>query len=316
MLNPMHELEKYIHHISSDENSTSFYMKDETGEGQMTFYQVFSGIYIIYNDFHMENSKASYQPSKEMFCIDHCREGRIEWPMGKERYIYIEEGDMLIHDQSNHCQNFEFPFKHYHGITIAFEMDEAKKSLENVMDGVVVDIVKIKEKFCEGNQYFIMRATKQIEHIFSELYHIPKHIRLSYFKIKVIEMLLFLEMLEVTEMEEKCQYVDKMQAEKVHAIVALVTKNMDRWYTLDELSTRFDFPKTSMKQCFKGVYGMTIAAYMKDYRMNAAAMMLKNTDESIMNIASKVGYGNASKFATAFYSVTGMSPSEYRKSVV
>ena len=50
--------------------------------------------------------------------------------------------------------------------------------------------------------------------------------------------------------------------------------------------------------------------------MNAAALMLKDSGNSIMEVAGKVGYENASKFAAAFQSIIGMSPSQYRKSNV
>ena len=71
-----------------------------------------------------------------------------------------------------------------------------------------------------------------------------------------------------------------------------------------------------MKQCFKGIYGVSMYAYMKEYRMNAAALMLKNTDEPVIAVAGKVGYTNPGKFSAAFRSVLGVTPTEYRKSVV
>ena len=69
-----------------------------------------------------------------------------------------------------------------------------------------------------------------------------------------------------------------------------------------------------VKQCFKGVYGCSIAAYMKEYRMNAAAVILKNTQDSVISVAERVGYSNPGKFASAFRSVLGVTPTEYRKS--
>ena len=47
--------------------------------------------------------------------------------------------------------------------------------------------------------------------------------------------------------------------------------------------------------------------------MNAAALMLKNTQDSVISIAAQVGYGNPGKFAAVFRSVTGMTPTQYRK---
>lgn len=305
-----------VYKVCENKDCAVFQLKDAGGEGMMTVYDVFPGVYILYNDFHMEHCFSGFQPKEEMFCIDHCREGRIEWQMEQNKYIYIKAGDMQINSRANHCQDYRFPLSHYHGITIGFCVEEAEKSLLHVMDGFSVDLRKLKEKFCPENKAFIIRAGKQIEHIFSELYDLTDQVRMQYFKIKVLELLLFLEATEVPKDNEERPYFYKSQVEKVKDIVALLTADLEQWYTLEELSERFAFPLTSMKLCFKGVYGTTIYAYMKAYRMNAAALMLKNRGNSIMEVAGKVGYENASKFAAAFQSVIGMSPSQYRKSNV
>ena len=161
-----------------------------------------------------------------------------------------------------------------------------------------------------------MRAGAKIDHIFSELYDIPDHVRLPYFKIKVLELLLFLETLEAPAASEERPYFYKTQVDKIKDIVSLQTQNLERWYTIEELSQKFEFPITSMKQCFKGIYGVSMYAYMKEYRMNAAALMLKNTDEPVIAVTGKVGYTNPGKFSAAFRSVLGVTPTEYRKSVV
>ena len=58
---------------------------------------------------------------------------------------------------------------------------------------------------------------------------------------------------------------------------------------------------------------MAIYTYMRNYRMDLAASLLANTDQSVMEIAGKVGYTNSSKFSEAFKSVKGKTPLEYRK---
>lgn len=301
--------------ICEDDICTVYSLREESGEGLMTFYRVFKGCYLLYNDFHMERCNSGFTPASgtTMFCIDHCREGRIEWNVEPNRYVYIEAGDMQAGTRENHCGLFSFPLHHYHGITIGFDIDEAEEGLLNVMEGFSVDLRKLREKFCPGGRTFIMRAGKQIDHIFSELYNLPEHVRLPYFKIKVLELLLFLDTLEIPETTDERQYFYKTQVDKIKDIVTLLTGDLERWYTLEELSERFVFPITSLKQCFKGIYGCSVAAYMKDYRMNAAALMLKNTEDSIITISSKVGYDNPGKFAAAFRSVIGVTPSEYRK---
>jgi AraC-like DNA-binding protein len=71
-----------------------------------------------------------------------------------------------------------------------------------------------------------------------------------------------------------------------------------------------------MKSCFKSEFGAPIHAYMREYRVQAASALLRETDEPVAEIAAKVGYDSHAQFSSVFKSVTGASPSEYRKSFV
>jgi AraC-like DNA-binding protein len=288
-------------------------VKDKTGEGTMTMYDVFPGVMVLYNDFHMERCSSGFRPGRDMFCVDHCREGRIEWEISGNRHVYFGSGDMQIDNRDRHIGDFSFPLSHYHGTTVAFVLDEVLP-LSNVLEGLAFDIPAIKEKFRLADRPFIMRASASIEHIFSELYSLPEQFRIPYLKIKVLELLLFLDMLEKPDGEPERPYFYKTQVDKVKAIHTFLTENLDRRYTLEELSERFDLPLTAMKLCFRGVYGDSVYAYMKAYRMNAAAMMLRQSGDNVYDIANRMGYENAAKFTTAFKSVKGVTPAEYRKS--
>ena len=52
------------------------------------------------------------------------------------------------------------------------------------------------------------------------------------------------------------------------------------------LSQTFSFPLTSMKKCFKEVYGTTINAYLQAYRMHTAAVLLRETKLDVTEIAA------------------------------
>lgn len=93
----------------------------------------------------------------------------------------------------------------------------------------------------------------------------------------------------------------------------LMTSNPEVHYTMDELAERFDLSVSALKKCFKGVYGTAIFTYMRNFRMDMAAALLVQTDKSVTEIASKVGYTNSSKFSEAFKSVKGKTPLEFRK---
>ena len=109
-------------------------------------------------------------------------------------------------------------------------------------------------------------------------------------------------------------YFYKTQVEKMKAIHRLLTGDLERHYTITELSRRFSIPTTALKECFKSVYGQPINTYMRCLRMDRAALLLRQEPHAgVAEIAGRVGYDSASKFAAAFKAVKGKTPLEYRR---
>lgn len=90
-------------------------------------------------------------------------------------------------------------------------------------------------------------------------------------------------------------------------------ENIDQKTTIEELSKQYHINPTTLKAVFKSVYGTSLAAHMKEHRMEQAAKLLKETDISIAEVAQAVGYDSQSKFTAAFKTVFQILPSEYRR---
>ena len=251
-------------------------LSDNSGEGMMTLYHAFPGVFLMYNDFHMKECVSGFQTDMDLLCIDHCREG----PIG-------------------------------------FQMETAAKEIPAYMKGFSVDLYELQNKYCSDRTPYVIPGEPAIEHIFSELYNVPVKIKKDYFKIKVLELLLYLDALELSGHTEERPYFYKGQIEKIKAIQALLTQDLTKNYTLEELSAQFDIALTPMKNCFKSVYGSPIFTYLRNHRMNYAASLLKS-DKSlkVAEIAGLVGYDSPSKFTSAFHQTMGKTPLEYRKSII
>lgn len=304
--------------MSNGEDCVIIRVDGQSGEGFMTAYALCEGIQIIYNDFHMKHCDSSFHPQTPNFmCLDHCREGRLE-QHNDGLYYYFEAGDFRIDNRKKHDGSFDMPLAHYHGITIAIDIDEAEQSLAPELKTFNIDLRKIYKKFCEEQSGVpcIVRQNQTIEHIFSELYNLPTEIKQSYQKIKVLELLLFLTVLDFSGEKKEHLYFYRTNVEKVKAIYKLMTDNPDKHYTLEWLAKEYDISLTQMKNCFKEIYGAPIFSFMREYRMNRAAMLLKSTRDSVADIGIQVGYDNPSKFISAFKEIMGKTPLEYRKSIV
>lgn len=299
--------------VAQTNDCTVYKMESDSGEGFMTSYQVFPGIELLYNDFHMGNCFHNKSPGSDIMEINHCRQGRFECDFQNGSCAYLEEGDLAVNMLSNRTKNSCFPLEHYHGVSVIVELAEAAHSISFVLNDISIDLYALRDKLCSDNQCFIMRAKDSIEHIFSELYTVPEAVKYGYFKLKVLELLLFLSVADVFNKREERPYFHKSQVEIVKAIKEYMIKNLDNYPTLDELSAHFCIPLTAMKSCFKGVYGTSIYAFMRSYRMQVAAILLCEGTDSVTTIANRMGYINSSKFAFAFKQVIGSAPLEYRK---
>ncbi len=282
--------------------------------GVMTSYQVFPGVELIYNNFHTGRCLQSSPPCHDIMEINHCRRGRFECGFRDGSCAYLGKGDLAVNMVDNRTEAPCFPLEYYYGVSVVIELAEASRSISGVLSDISIDLYRLRDRLCPGNRCFIVRATDSVEHIFSELYQVPDQIKRGYFKLKVLELLLFLSAADGSGHPEQRQYFHKSQVEIVKAIKEYMTGNLERRDTLEELSARFGIPLTAMKLCFKGVYGTSVYSFMRAYRMQAAAVLLCRGRESVSSVAGKVGYQNPSKFAAAFKAVIGTSPLEYRKS--
>lgn len=277
----------------------------------MTSYKVFPGIELTYYNIHRERCILKNPNKGNILEIHHCREGRVECEF-QESFCYLSKGDMAIGCKDSIGNDFYFPTKHYHGLTVTINMDSVPKCLSCILQDVMVQPAHLLEKYCHQGQCYIMRAKPCLEHIFSELYSVPDSIKKGYFKVKILELLLFLDGIEI-EAENHTFFYPRTQVALAKDVCQYLFQHMNQRITLEELSSIFHVSGTQIKTSFKCVYGQSIYAYIRCEKMHAAARLLKQTDDTVLNVAGRFGYDNGSKFAKAFKNIIGMTPNEYRK---
>ena len=305
-----------IQTVEHCESFSIYRSQDSTGDCKVTVYPVFSGIELVYYDVHMQSCDINLAKGREMLIITHCQEGRIEFEYKNGEYLYLASGDLSIQKNTENIRHRYCPLSHYHGVSVAIDMNRVPRCFSCILDDVFVSPEELEMKFCYEKPYSIMRENISIEHIFSELYSVPENIRKGYHKVKVLELLLFLSGLEYKGESEERRYFSRSQVTAAKEAKKYLLAHLDEHITITELADMLGISSTSLKICFKGVYGDTINGYITNCKMQKAASLLKNTDNSVLEIAGIVGYNNGSKFAGAFRRVMNKSPNEYRKSLV
>ena len=284
------------------------------GRGKAEVYVLFPGVELSYCRFNAELAHDSGNKRSGIMQINHCRLGRIGWRTKGGRGVYLGEGDLSVH-MAECCEEAEIvlPWGVYEGISILIDLEKFKQNIPEVLSEAGLDLDELYNKYCNTAEPFAKPVSDRLEHVFSELYDLPQGMRLPYYKLKVQELLMFLSMERVSELNVK-RYVTK-QAETIQAIHEELISDISKRYTIEELARKYLINTTTLKNTFKAVYGMPIASYMKRYRMKQAMIIIQETNKSLSEVAEAVGYENQSKFTRAFKEYSDMLPKEYRNRV-
>ena len=143
-----------------------------------------------------------------------------------------------------------------------------------------------------------------------EVYYTASKISRSHVLHEMIEQII--EVACPTE-EETTSPVHNSPIDTVNEIHNLMTSDLSKRYTIEELAAKFHMNQTTLKTAFKTAYGKPIGVYMKNLRIKRAGELLCKSGAKVSEIAASVGYENQSKFTAAFKDVYGMLPREYRK---
>ena len=255
----------------------------------------------------------SHKPS--VLKIDHCNLGRIGWNMENGQGLYMGKGDLAVHSRAA-CRESDtevaFPLGYYEGVTVSADLDILGGTLPSPLCESGFKKEVLSRKFGASREIFSFPASKRAEYIFDQLYDLPQEMKAPYLKLKCQELLLFLYVEDpVPEKNPDPYYSD--QIDVIKSIHSLITGNLTERFTIEELSKKYLINSSALKSIFKSVYGLPIASYMKEYRIQQAAALLRDSQESIAAVARSVGYESQSKFTCAFKSVIGMLPTDYRK---
>ena len=294
--------------LQQNDERTVYRLRETDGEVRITAYPVFPGIELAYHDVHAPSYRLAEPNAAGLIEIQHCREGRAEYCCGGEHY-FLAPGDLSVVRRAAIGGEVEFPTGHYHGITVTLDPALAPDCLSCILQDVDVRPSVLAEKFFADSECFVSRSSARVEHIFSELYAVPAGIRRGYFKVKVLELLLFLSALDVAH--EKHGYTAAQVRLARTARDTLLASTEDD-VTISALAQELGASPSQLAASFRGVYGMTPAAFLRAQKMHSAAQLLRTSDRTVLDIAGQFGYDNASKFAKAFRSVIGVSPSAYR----
>ena len=282
------------------------------GSGTVELFHMFPGVFLQFHSFHC---KSFHFPSSggigKGLKISFCTEGSVEVRMSDNLCLFMRPGNLSM-DVRTAKDSFQFPCGHYHGVEL-FLHDSVRASIPAPWNEWRIDLEHIQNRFCGDGRSYVICADERFKTLFLSMLDAPPDCKLEYLKIKVIELLF---LLQNSAMPEKCDtssFMTMGQVEIAKQIMEVITQDLGRHHSIQELAAPFGISASSVKNYFQGVYGKNISTYLREARMSAAALALKDSKQPIAEIASSIGYENASKFSAAFKNFFGETPLEYRR---
>lgn len=99
---------------------------------------------------------------------------------------------------------------------------------------------------------------------------------------------------------------------RVSRILDYINKNLSQSISLDDICTHVHVSRYYLCHMFKKTVGMTVFEYILSRRLSIARRYLLDTDMTLSQIASLVGFSSFSYFSKMFREYEGMTPSKFR----
>ena len=247
--------------------------------------------------------------------INYCFEGRCELILknGEATYIDSDEFGVDTDSASSDSDAFYYPQGIYKGIEIVIYDDgDMEKGLP--FSKKVRNAVEYLLEECRERQAPVVQKADNL--IKGCMVNIKNDLTLSQQKeiliMDVCKVLLILSETDYRDISRRIYY-SSSQVRIARKTLEILTKNLSKRYSARELAEGFGISETSLKNYFRGVYGKGYSEMLTDIRMQKAAELLIEDENSISQISESVGFSTQSRFGSAFKKYFGETPLEYKR---
>lgn len=276
-------------------------------------YLLFPGVTLSAFAFQGASMGHTHPAERQVLSILYCQDGRIGWTFPDGSRLYLTPGDIVLNAADLCCASqMDFPLGHCRGLWVSMDLDILREEPLALLENTGISCKTLYDRFCVPGRAVTIRSTERTRRLFADSQQVPAQMRLPYFQLKVQELLLTVFMSECSDDTSVLPCCPE-QAQIIRQVHDLLTQNLDKRYTIEELARKFHLNASTMKQAFKALYGQPIATYMKEYRIHKAMQLLQTTDLSIADIALQLGYRSQSRFSEAFKDIAHILPTDYRK---
>lgn len=126
-------------------------------------------------------------------------------------------------------------------------------------------------------------------------------------------LIIFNYLLEKTKRTEKSIDEFKYDFSKIKPAVHAVHNQYEQKLSIEQVASMCYLSKSHFMKLFKNITGKGFNEFLIEHRLHMASLMLKNTNDKLIDIAINCGFENQSYFTRSFTRHFNLTPSQYRK---
>ena len=282
------------------------------GNGEIHRFRIFDGVSVMLMQLEM-GSYTEIRTQVGVLEVNFCINGRFETSFSMRSHVLLKPGDMAISCYDGlHGTKSEshFPLGYYEGLCLEIDPAAAGHWIRLNAPAFPIDFTALKQNLLGSKWYMVGSAGSRCEHVFRELYESASYADHTVLQLKVLELLLLLE--RIPQESGMDSYYSAEQTLLAHHLRDHLLTNREGYVSLAQLAAEHEMSVSHLQKLFKQVYGVPVYRYIKEYRLEQAAVELVRSRKPITEIAQHAGYDNASKFSESFKKRYGKTPSRYR----
>lgn len=305
--------------VREEQFSKKYILKNNEGSGDLTHIRLDDGLDIfrmeIKKQLSFEFDNLGY--NEDILEVGYCYGGTMIVEMLPSRSKkFVSSGDMFIYKMNNSEERFNFYYHNTKSISISMSCDLIQRATGNNFKEHTEKKWKnqLNELF-KKEVLIIEKSTPAIQKIIMELNGLLVDNMMAYVMLKSKALEVIVRIVQDKETQHKrvkgqCKCDEKTA---ICCAVDLINREVERVVSVKWLSEQVGMSPYKLQKGFKEVVQMTVYAYIKECRIKKAEFLLRESNQSVLEISNEVGYENPSKFAHLFKAHYGISPLKYRQ---